>query len=255
MHWWKLSAQLHSFLSSIDTLHCGCIFESTLLSTEEINLVRNNLYQLNYYFFPSELLPWTHRTSNTLPEVNQEILWGPGQRYKRHWEEMLDDTIAPFFPFFFIYTPARTPPHTHTRTHCFSNNIHKRLFHQIRSHSPFRYQDELLMCLSAEDKCAKSDSTQPVSKRMPSVRRMCLSLMYSHRVRCWQRSATFNRSLAWHMSKHYGETAQMLTSACCETFNLVYTRGEGNRSHCILIQLWLCECFSFLYFAFSCPSG
>ena len=66
-----------------------------------------------------------------------------------------------FFTIFFIYT----------HSHCFSNYIHKRFFHQIRSHSPFSYQDELLMCLGAGDKCAKSDSTLPVDKRMPSARR------------------------------------------------------------------------------------
>lgn len=152
------------------------------------------------FFSPNN---WAHREFNSLKKVNQEILWGTGQRYKRHWDKMFDDKIILFFPFF-IYTPI------HTHTHCFSNYIHKRLFHQIRSHSPFRYQDELLMCLSAEDKCAKSDSTLFVSKRMPSVRWRCLSLMCSHRVQCWQRSATLNWSCAWHMSKNYGETVQML---------------------------------------------
>lgn len=151
-----------------------------------------------------------------------------------------------FFLFFYLHHP--------THTHCFSNYIHKRLFHQIRSHSPFRYRDELLMCLSAEDKCAKSDSTLPVSKRMPSVRRMCLSLMYSHRVQCWQRSATLSWSFAWHVSKHNGETAQLLTWPCCKTFYHVYTRGKENHCHCIFnFFLTLSECF--LYFAFSCPSG
>lgn len=90
---------------------------------------------------------------------------------------MFDDTITSLFSFF-LFT-ALTHPHI-----VFQIIFTKRLFHQIRSHSLFCYQDELLMCLSAEDKCAKSDSALPVSKRMPSVRRTRLSLMYSHRVLC-----------------------------------------------------------------------
>lgn len=80
---------------------------------------------------------------------------------------------------FLLLFTAPTHPHM-----AFQIIFTKRLFLQIRSHSPFCYQDELLMCLSAEDKCAKSDSTVPVSKRMPSVRRAHLSLMYSLGVLC-----------------------------------------------------------------------
>lgn len=44
--------------------------------------------------------------------------------------------------FFYLH-----PPYAH--------NIHKRLFHQICTHSPFCYQDELLMCLSAAPQMCK----------------------------------------------------------------------------------------------------
>lgn len=50
--------------------------------------------------------------------------------------------IISYPPPFFIYIP-HTP------------NMHKRLFHQICTHSPFCYQDELLMCLSAAPQMCK----------------------------------------------------------------------------------------------------
>lgn len=46
-------------------------------------------------------------------------------------------------------------------------------------------------------KCAKSDSTLPISQRMPSLKRLLLSLMHSHRVQSWQRNATLKWSRAW----------------------------------------------------------
>lgn len=148
----NLWAQRHSFSKKIlrYTEVCTCIFERTLLFTQE----NERLFQLN---FPN----YCACRKYTLHKVNQEFLRGTGQQYKGHWDQMFDDTIISFVPhFFFLFTPTGAP------THCLSNNIHWRLFHRIRSHSPFfLYQDELLMCLSAEDKCAKSDSTLPISKK------------------------------------------------------------------------------------------
>lgn len=54
-----------------------------------------------------------------------------------------------------IRTP-QTPPHPFFYLHPpYVYNIHKRLFHQICTHSPFCYQDELLMCLSAAPQMCK----------------------------------------------------------------------------------------------------
>lgn len=72
--------------------------------------------------------------------------------------------------FFLILIYTHTHPHIAFQimlTKCFFFFF---LVNQICSHSPLCYQDELLMCLGAEDKFAKSDSSLPVSKRMPSVR-------------------------------------------------------------------------------------
>ncbi len=224
---WKLWVQLHPFLFHWYTVLY--IFKSTLQSLG----TKSFISQTNLFFFPP----------NTAHAENSHCKKSINLSFIRHRSAIQRDVwwYNQFLPFLF------TPP---LRIHIafLKNNFHKRLFHQIRSHSPFRYQDELLMCLHAADKCAKSDSTLPVSKRMPSVRQMCLSLMYSHWVQCWQRSASLNRSLAWHMSKHYDEIVQMLTSLCCKTFYHVYTRGKENHCDCILILLvlyfTLTECFS-----------
>lgn len=72
-------------------------------------------------------------------------------------------------------------------------------------------------------KCAKSDTTMPISKRMPSLRRMFLSLMHFPRVQSWQRSATLNWRQAWHVSKHHGMSVQKLTG-CREERD--YTRTK-----------------------------
>lgn len=58
-------------------------------------------------------------------------------------------------------------------------------------------------------KCANSDGTMPISKRMPSLRRMFLSLMHFPRVQSWQRSATLNWSQTWHMKTSRNECAKV----------------------------------------------
>lgn len=75
---------------------------------------------------------------------------------------MFDDTIIPFVPhFLFFYLHTQVHPHIAFQIifteGYFTKSAHIALF--------FLYQDELLMCLSAEDKCAKSDSTLPISKK------------------------------------------------------------------------------------------
>lgn len=111
---------------------------------------------------------------------------------------------------------------------CFSFYIHKRLFRQIRSHSPFRYQDELMMCLSAEDKCAKSDSTLPISKRMPSVRQTRLSQMYSHKVLCADKELQIHAGvLLKAYPKHYRDTAPLLTRPYSEICFYVYVNAKN----------------------------
>lgn len=146
---------------------------------------------------------WTQK-EQPMQKVNQDFLRGTGQRYKRHRDKIFDDTIIPFSPFLYLHLP-------HTLTHCFSNYIHKRLFHQIRSHSPFCYQDELLMCLSAEDKCAKSDSTLPVSKKnaLSQTDVLISDVFSSGSVLTKKRNS--KPSFAWHVSKHNRETEKMLT--------------------------------------------
>lgn len=59
--------------------------------------------------------------------------------------ETFDDRINPTLPLFFIYpsAPPLRPPHPHRASTIFT----KGYFAQICSHSPFCYQDELLMCL------------------------------------------------------------------------------------------------------------
>lgn len=112
-------------------------------------------------------------------------------------------------PFYLpLSPPSRTPPHAST--------IFTKGYFAKSAHIALSVIKMNCWCASVQPhKCAKSDGTLLVCERMPSVRRMCLSLMYSHRVQCWQGGATLNQSLAWQVSKHCGETVQKLTSPRC----------------------------------------
>lgn len=81
-------------------------------------------------------------------KVSTDFYWrrSPGQRRRRKKRnKTFDDRINPTLHFF-LFTPQLTPP---TRPHppCASTIFTKGYFAQICSHSPFCYQDELLMCL------------------------------------------------------------------------------------------------------------
>lgn len=128
MHWWKTSS-FFFFLNQWYVVLYLQLWEHFTVHTQNYLGTKKS----TYYCCP-------HRKYKTLQKVNQYILWG---KVKKHWNTIFDDRINPFPPFLF------TPPSP--RIH----NIHKRLFHQICSHSPFRYQDELLMCLSAASQMCK----------------------------------------------------------------------------------------------------
>lgn len=195
------------FSFSSDTLFCVCIFECILLSTYKI---LNKKKMCLCCCMHRKYRPWGEKSQsiNFMRESQQE---------KKIEIKYLMIESSPN-PCFLITTPFHT--HTHIYFYPQIHNIHKRLFHQICSHSPFSVIKMNCWCASVQlHKCAKSDSALPISKRMPSVRRMRLSLMYSHRVLCWQGSATLNWSWTWHMSKHYkGESAKVDITLMLEWF-------------------------------------
>lgn len=118
--------------------------------------------------------------------------------------------LSPFFIYPSAHPPQRAP------THLAHPQYSQKVISLKSAHIALSVIKMNCWCASAWlHKCAKSDGTLLACERMPSVRRMCLSLMYSHRVQCWQGGATLNRSRAWQVSKHCGETAQKLTSPRC----------------------------------------
>lgn len=154
-----------------DTLYCICSFKSTSLSTNKSILGPQKVW----------LLLSTKLSTKLCKKLN--IFMMEGQQYKKHWNKILDDRINPFLPFF-------SPTCTH--------HIHKRLFHQICSHSPFRYQDELLMCLGAASQmCKVRQHSAHLQKNTLSQRDVLISDVLSPSSVLTKKC---NWSWAWHMS-------------------------------------------------------
>lgn len=173
----NLWAQRHSFSKKIlrYTEVCTCIFERTLLFTQE----NERLFQLN---FPN----YCACRKYTLHKVNQEFLRGTGQQYKGHWDQMFDDTIISFVPHFFFYLHLQVHPHI-----AFQIIFTEGYFTESAHIAHFSFIKMNCWCASVQKTNVQSQTALcPSPKRMPSVSRMCLSLMYSHRVQCWQRSVT-----------------------------------------------------------------
>lgn len=135
------------------------------------------------------------------------------KKRKKKRNKTFDDRINPTLPFF--YLPLSSPPQR-APTHPAHPQYSQKVISLKSAHIALSVIKMNCWCASAWlHKCAKSDGTLLACERMPSVRRMCLSLMYSHRVQCWQGGATLNRSRAWQVSKHCGEMAQKLTLPRC----------------------------------------
>lgn len=126
-----IDEKLLLFLTS-DTLYCICSFESTLLSTHKIILE------------PKKVLTTAAHTESTKRCKKSINKFYEGRSKSIEIKYLMIESILS--PLFYLHSPS-PPPCIH--------NIHKRLFHQICSHSPFRYQDELLMCLSAASQMCK----------------------------------------------------------------------------------------------------
>lgn len=180
-------------------MYCICSFESTLLSTHKIILE------------PKKVLTTAAHTESTKLCKKSINTFYKGRSKSIEMQYLMIESILS--PLFYLH------PHPHAST------IFTKGYFTKSAHIALSVIKMNCWCVSVQlHKCAKSDSTLPISERMPSVRRMCLSLMYSHRVQCWQGSATLYWSWAWHMSKHCGNTVQKLTSPCWK--HRVYTRAE-----------------------------
>lgn len=111
-----------------------------------------------------------------------------GQQDKTKWNKIFDDNIIPHPSFFYLHSP-------------YAYNIHKRLFHQICTHSPFCYQDELLMCpTAAPQMCNVRQHPAHLQKNALPQTNVLISDAFS-KFRADKRSATLNWSRAWHVSK------------------------------------------------------
>lgn len=169
-------------------------------------------------------------------------LTGEGQQDEKQWNKTFGDRISPFTPFLFTpFSPSRTPPHAST--------IFTKGYFAKSAHIALSVIKMNCWCASVQPhKCAKSDGILPVCERMPSVRRMCLSLMYSHRVQCWQGGATLNQSLAWQVSNTVGRQCKSWHHPVAKTR---FTRKPRKINHSTLILFLTGSVFNS---ALSCPS-